>query len=232
MPFMPHPLSLPIPSVSWKLAAARTALIAGALAVWFATQAMLGGRPALPVGGPHDLVHVWTAPWHAWLLAHPDRADALLIASSLGIDFLGVTLMLLAVFGRSLRPFAGLLVLFILRQLCQMVCVLPPPEGMIWHNPGFPSLLVTYGVASDLFFSGHTALAIFGCLELARLGRPWLALAIPLAVFEIVVVLVLRAHWTADVFAGALAALWVGSISERLAHPADRMLCRLERRKE
>ena len=50
---------------------------------------------------------------------------------------------------------------------------------MIWRNPGFPSLLVTYGTASDLFFSGHTAIAVYGALELAHWGGPaWAAVGL------------------------------------------------------
>src|SRR3989442_6441970 len=43
---------------------------------------------------------------------------------------------------------------------------------MIWRRPGFPSLLVTYGTAGDLFFSGHTAIAVYGGVELVRLRGP------------------------------------------------------------
>ena len=63
-------------------------------------------------------------------------------------------------FGGSVRPFLGLVLLMALRQLVQSLCPLPAP-GMIWHYPGFPSLLVTYRVANDFFFSGHTAIAVF-----------------------------------------------------------------------
>jgi len=45
-----------------------------------------------------------------------------------------------------------------------------PPEGNDLAPPGIPSLLVTYGTATDLFFSGHTAIAVFGCVELARMA--------------------------------------------------------------
>ena len=41
---------------------------------------------------------------------------------------------------------------------------------MIWRSPGVPSLLVTYGTSNDLFFSGHTAIAVYGSLELAHAG--------------------------------------------------------------
>jgi membrane-associated phospholipid phosphatase len=94
---------------------------------------------------------------------------------------------------------------------------------MIWHYPGFPSLFVTYSVGNDYFFSGHTAIAVFGALEVARLRRWWLTLpAMAVVLFEVVTVLVLRAHYTMDVFTGALAAMWVGSLCTEFAPAADR----------
>ncbi len=96
---------------------------------------------------------------------------------------------------------------------------------MIWHYPGFPSLLVTYHVANDFFFSGHTAIAVFGAVELSRFHRKWLtAIAILIVLFEVATVLILRAHYTMDVFTGMLAALCVARISERLSPSLDRRL--------
>jgi hypothetical protein len=112
-------------------------------------------------------------------------------------------------------PFSGL------RQIFQALVALPPPPGMIGHYPGFPSLLVPYGVANDFFFSGHTAVAVLGAVELGRLGRPWLRMVgIALAIFEVTVVLALRAHYTMDVFTGAVAALYIAQVAERIAPPA------------
>lgn len=62
-----------------------------------------------------------------------------------------------SVFDPSVRPFAGLRMLFFSRRVCQALCAQPMPQGMIWRAPGGPSLLVTYGATSDLFLSGHTA---------------------------------------------------------------------------
>jgi membrane-associated phospholipid phosphatase len=96
---------------------------------------------------------------------------------------------------------------------------------MIWHYPGFPSLLVTYHVANDFFFSGHTAIAVFGVIELSRLHRAWLtAAAVLLVFFEVATVLILRAHYTMDVFTGIVAALWVAHLVERISPPLDRLL--------
>jgi hypothetical protein len=45
-----------------------------------------------------------------------------------------------------------------------------------------------------------------------------------LVVFEIAAVLILRAHYTMDVFTGMLAALWVARLSERISPALDRRL--------
>ena len=96
---------------------------------------------------------------------------------------------------------------------------------MIWHYPGFPSLLVTYHVANDFFFSGHTAIAVFGAIEVARIGKRWLtSLATAVAVFEIAAVLVLRAHYTMDVFTGLLAAFSVARLCSRVSPRLDAWL--------
>jgi len=102
---------------------------------------------------------------------------------------------------------------------------LPPPPNMIWHYPGFPSLLVTYHVANDFFFSGHTAIAVFGAIELSRLHRNWLtAAAVLLVLFEVATVLILRAHYSMDVFTGVVAAFWVADLSSRISPRLDHLI--------
>jgi hypothetical protein len=204
------------------------AFVVCALALWFGTQALLGSRK--PSEGIGDSIHQWTASLNAYLLGHPRAANLLLILSSAAIDALALFLLAASIFGPTLRPFIGLLILFILRQVCQGLCALPLPQGLIWHAPGFPSLLVTYGVANDLFFSGHTGLAVLGAVELSRLRRPWLTtLAIAVAVIESFTVLILRAHYTMDVFTGALAALYAATLAARIAPAVDRWLNRSAR---
>ena len=205
----------------------RLAFVVLGLTAWFYSQWLIGRR-AFPSGTIGDAVHEWTAPVHEGLIAHPRRADALLIASSAVIDALGLFLLSVSVFGPTVRPFLGLLMLFALRQTCQGLCALPEPQGMIWRQPGFPSLLVTYGTANDLFFSGHTGLAVLGAVELVRWGgRRFIALGAAIALFEACTVLVLRAHYTMDVFTGALTALYVAGLANFLAPACDRALARV-----
>jgi len=79
-----------------------------------------------------------TASWNCYLHAHPRWANATLIISSALIDLMGFGLIAVSVFGPSLRPFAALIILMLMRQACQAVCVLPPPPGIIWRYPGVP----------------------------------------------------------------------------------------------
>jgi hypothetical protein len=221
-------MAVPLP-----IAIFRIVLIVISLGLWHWTQKLLARRnPKTETAPPKsteptepidfsaetpsasatitDGIHRFTAGLNQRLLDNPRLANALLIASSLVIDLLGIYLLVSAVIGQSIAPFLGLFMVFGLRQIVQGFCPLPPPRGMIWRDPGVPSLLVTYGTSCDLFFSGHTAIAVYGCATLAgALGPPGILIGCAIVAFEIWAVLVLRAHYTMDVFTGALAALYV-----------------------
>lgn len=206
----------------------RVVLIVAGLAAWFGTQGLIGARqpPSDPPIG--DSVLEWTAGANTFLTENPRWADWLLIVSSAIIDLLAVYLLGSSVCGRTIRPFLGLLIVFGMRQVCQGLCSLPAPPGMIWRHPGFPSLLVTYGVSNDLFFSGHTALAVLGAIELGR-GRSAAVklLGSGIVALEIATVILLRAHWTMDVVAGAMAALLAATAAQSLAPRCDELIARL-----
>lgn len=186
--------------------------IAAGLVAWFVTQRLIGQRP-LAEQTIGDSLHQLTAGANAWLHGHPRAANVMLIGSSLAVDAVTLFVLAYAVLGPSFAPFWGLLCLFVLRQLCQAAVALPAPPGIIWRHPGFPSLFVTYAVGNDFFFSGHTALAVFGAIQLASLGIPALTcLGATLAVLQVALVIVLRAHWTLDVLAGLFAATTVAAL--------------------
>lgn len=226
----------PTPAECWI----RSGVIVVGLGLWLLTQAMLGAREfpvdsateakaaeALTEG---DRVLGLTAAWNEHLRDNRSRADQLLIVSSALIDLVACWMFAVSIFGRTIRPFLGLLILFSLRQLCQWISPLPAPVGMLWESPGFPSLLVTYEVANDFFFSGHTALAVYGGIELARrYGRVGLVAGVGLAVFETLAVLVLRAHYTMDVFTGVVVAMLAAFAAAQLADRLDRVIARWAR---
>jgi hypothetical protein len=208
----------------WGRPVRRIVLTALALGMWFWTQSLIAERAA-PAAGVGDALHTMTAGLNSYFYRSPTAANALLILSSLLIDGLGLFLLTRWLFGPSVRPFLGLVLLLGLRQMLQAICALPAPPNMIWHYPGFPSALVTYNVSNDFFFSGHTAIAVFGGIELARLGKRWLGIAaVGIVLFEITTVLILRAHYTMDVFTGILAALCAAQFSSAVAPRLDTWL--------
>lgn len=193
--------------------ATKLLLVVFSLGAWFLTQSLIGSRPVKD-GEIGDLVHVLTASWNAYLQVHPRAANGVLIASSIGIDTLGLFLIGAGLFGHTLRPFVGLLLLFAFRQFCQALCALPTPPNMIWRSPGFPSLLVTYGVGNDFFISGHTAIAVLGAVEACRLLPPVFGVvAVVVALLEATTVLVLRAHYTMDILAAITAAFCAAGLA-------------------
>lgn len=202
--------------------AIKIGLTVAAVGMWLFTQKLLGQRQMPFKDRIGDYFHILTDRWSQYLNRTPKVANGLLISSSLVIDVVGIYLIAQTLLGPSIRPLLALLMLFTLRQINQAITVLPTPEGMIWRDPGVPSIFVTYGVSNDLFFSGHTALAVLGALEIAQLGGPFFTtLAFSIVFFEITVVLLLRAHWTMDIFAGAITALWTHEIVSKYAPSVD-----------
>ncbi len=208
----------------WEAIGVRAVVVAASLVAWFWTQSLIARKPA-PRDDIGDVVHDLTARWNRYFATHERAANGALIISSLFIDVFGLCLIGVAIFGSTFAPFLAVLILFVLRQLCQALCTLPPPPGVIWRKPGFPALLVTYAVGNDFFFSGHTAVAVLGAIEAASFGPAWLAaVAASVALGEMLIVLVLRAHYTMDVVAGALAAFVAAEAAGGLSPAVDAWL--------
>lgn len=202
----------------------RAGAVAIGLVLWFWTQKLISQK-AMKGDGVGDRLHDLSAPLHDWFLNNPRAANLTLIVTSAFIDAFGLYLLGSAIFGPSLRPFIAILILFGLRQISQAVSTLPIPRDMIWRHPGFPSLLVTYGTSNDFFFSGHTAIAVLGAVELAYTAPGWLAAAAAIiAIVEALTVIVLRAHYTMDVFAAIFTAWAADKVAWKIAPSVDAWL--------
>lgn len=205
----------------------RVLLILVGVGLWYWTQKLISRKVDLGAG-VGDRLHDLTTPLHAWFTRNPRATNLTLIVTSALIDAIGIFLLGSAIFGSSLRPFIALFILFGLRQICQSISTMPKPAGVIWRHPGFPSLLVTYDVANDFFFSGHTAVAVLGALELAYHGPPVAAVVVGvIALVEAAVVIIFRAHYTADVFAAAFTAWGAELIAQHVSPTIDLWLHRL-----
>jgi hypothetical protein len=193
-------------SSSFAHYALRIGIVIFSLAAWFLSQLMIKKRITRgeKIG---DTLHDLSAKYHLYLHNNAKLTNALLIIASALIDLIGIWFIASAILGASVKPFVALVFLFCLRQLFQALCVLPPPPGMIWHHPGVPSLLITYKVSNDFFFSGHTAITALAAIELYQI-HPWYGIiAGMITLFESVLVIILRAHYTMDVLTAIFAAI-------------------------
>jgi hypothetical protein len=182
----------------------------------------------------YDKVHYWLEPVNTFLHHHEYIANAILIVTSFDVDVIWVGLWFWGVLGKTVRPFIGALFLLLLRELCQFLVSEPVPAGMIWHYPGFPSLVVTYYTTYDFFFSGHAATATYAILELynrENYNKIFVGIACLLLIIQIISMLSMRFHYTADAITGIFAAFTAFYFSQRVSPAVDRWFDRLSAKK-
>ena len=83
------------------------------------------------------------------------------------------------------------------------------PDGYIWRNPGFPSLMVPTGKTTDFFYSGHVGYCLIATLEFHKLKwcfMKWFCFSA--IILESFTMIVLRGHYTIDLIAGLIIAHW------------------------
>lgn len=192
----------------WSFRGLQVATVLALYAGWLYSQDLLE-RTRGVVPGVTDRTHNALTAANVFLNAHPTLTNAILIVSSLELDIAALSMVAFFFFRRETRPLLSFWIVLIMRQLCQVSVSMPKPEGMIWHDPGFPSLVVTYGAANDFFFSGHMALATLFAAELTvqRAARWKQALAWGMIGAQALVILSMRFHYITDVVAGFLAAI-------------------------
>lgn len=61
-------------------------------------------------------------------------------------------------------------IFYAVRGITQLFVTLRFPSGYFWNDPGFPSLVVPYGLTSDFFYSGHCGFLNLCALEWLRIG--------------------------------------------------------------
>lgn len=205
----------------WSIRGLQTLAVLGLYAAWLLSQHLLETTRGV-VTGFTDHTHQLLAGANAYLNAHPALADVVLAASSFEVDLAAASMVAFFFIRRESRPLLALWLILIMRQLCQASVSVPPPDGMIWRYPGFPTLVVTYSTSTDFFFSGHMALATLLATELTAQGasRGRQAVAWGVALLQAVVILSMRFHYVTDVAAGCLAAV----AATRLADACGRWL--------
>lgn len=88
-----------------------------------------------------------------------------------------------------------------LRQLCQYINRLPIPNSVVWFYPDFPSIIVTYYVTNDFFFSGHTYVAMCSGVEIIMNSGMWGKIyGLLFILYEIMFIFSIHGHYFMDVY--------------------------------
>ena len=212
----------------------RVVIVAILIHVWLITRELIRQNSNLAFklnGEIGDKLLDFISPLNQYVREQPDLLNFLLISSSFLIDAVSISLLLITILGTTFRPIYSMLLCFMMRRICQLLIILPIPVGMLWKNPGFPSIFVTYDVSNDFFFSGHTSLAVLGSIELmqfinhkSRFYFIFLLSLVCFSFFEIATILILKAHWTMDIFTGVIVASYCSIISKKIAKYTDKYI--------
>lgn len=167
-----------------------------------------------------------TASANEYLREHDAFRHASLIISSLLIDILAVCLFTrFVLYATSWRTFICLVMFYSIRGVIQTIFVMEFPEGYIWDYPGFPSLVVNYADTSDFFYSGHMGFIVINFFDNLHYRNYFLVgLASLSFVFEFIVLLFARVHYTIDLFAGVVMGHYCWILSANIAIWVDRWI--------
>ena len=171
------------------------------------------------------MLQIWTGGINEYLGSHASAADALLIAHSFLGDAVIIFLFAISIRQATVRPILPLFLLLVLRQLLQITVSLPLSSGLIWRYPGFPSLFSNYSISGDFYFSAYVGIGILGMAEAVRSRKKWpIAALFALVLFQAFADIVLRSHYTTDVYTSIVTAIAVSLASRHLYAPIERLL--------
>lgn len=163
-----------------------------------------------------DLGHYATESLSDWMTVRPHLRDPLIAAHGVAMDALCAFVAYLNLFhDDTMSIHVALFSFYTFRNIAQNVMRFPLPDKWRFHDPGFPSILVSYDEVSDFYFSGHVGSILLAAFDFQRRGWTTCArLSFAFSALIAVVVITTRAHYTVDVIDGVVFAF----LSCRIAH--------------
>ena len=121
------------------------------------------------------------------------------------------------VYGVSKSLLFSIVIFYSIRTLGMSFCQWPLPKFIVFEDPGFPSLLVSYAMTNDLYFSGHTGIMTILVLEtwLYYRSPAFFALALFALLYTVFTLAVLQAHFINDILIGFVTAVWIQQLIYR-----------------
>ena len=180
-----------------------------------------------------DYTFVWTTKINEFFVANTGWKNFAIIQSSVGIDFMMISyLVIFAVRGTTMRIAASLILFYPIRNVIQAIFLMGRPVGFLWSYPGIISLTVPYFDTNDFYFSGHVGSTTLYSSEYLAMKWYKMATIIIFVVIDVWVTLTfLRTHYIIDFFSGYVYARFVHRIGEKLSYYPDVKLLGYARQK-
>jgi hypothetical protein len=123
---------------------------------------------------------------------------------------------------KSWHMLFGLGFLYIFRGMIQNIYVMRIPADTTFKYPGFPSLFVPYMATNDYFFSGHVSLPTIVAYNFYLDNKKSLTIfCLFAAVYEAFMMIVVRGHYSIDLYAGFIFSAYACIISKHLCKYID-----------
>jgi hypothetical protein len=147
----------------------------------------------------------------------------ILILSSLCVDVIYFVFSYFWIkYARSWRVIIVFTLYYSLRALIQSFFQMTTPAGYLWSYPGFPSMTVSYLKTNDFFPSGHVAFPLIVGLEFLHLKvKKMFYFCMFCAIFEAIVMVVLRGHYCIDILAGYIISHYCFILIEKYCYLLD-----------
>lgn len=178
-----------------------------------------------------DALQHLLAPLNTYVADHDLVSKTLIVLYSIFGDAIVLVLICCAIVQSSIRPILPLILFMVLRQTMQMLVTFPVDPGLVWPDPGFYSLFLNYHVSGDFYFSAYVGINTLGALEMRDIfHKKWLTgLIFFIAGLIILIDMVLRAHYSTDIYTSIITAVFVYLFSQQFIQPIDQFLKKLDK---
>jgi hypothetical protein len=173
-----------------------------------------------------DYTFVWTQSINTFLINNVPWKDFTIIQSSIGIDGMMVSyLLIFAYYGTTMRLSCCLMMFYPTRNIIQAIFLMGRPVGFLWSFPGVHSLTVPYFDTNDFYFSGHVGSTTMFASEYYAMGFKKMAICITAVVIDVWIALMfLETHYVIDFLCGFAVARVFHRIAEKLCYYPDVLL--------
>lgn len=136
-----------------------------------------------------------------------------------------VGFLLQAIGGKSWRLPVALVLLYGSRGIIQNYYSMTHHDEYLFIDPGIMSITVPYFKSSDYFFSGHVSLPILLGIEFYKIGSKRFSLFCAFTmIYEFIMMLLLRGHYSIDLYAALIFSFYFSRMSETLCKPLDKYI--------